>query len=345
MSALIPIAIILVKIVVVISVVMSVVAVMSWVERRGSAFIQDRLGPNRVGWFGLMQPVADGLKFLFKEEIIPAQADKALYLLAPLMIFVPALAMFAVIPFGSSLTLGGRTIDLSIGDSSVAILYVLALSGLSVYGLVLAGYASGSKYPLMGGLRSAAQLIAYELPMAMAVFAVLYQAQTLSLSEIAASQSGTFLGFIPRWYVFPQIIGFLVFFTTALAETNRIPFDLPEADSELVVGYHTEYGSMKFAMFMMGEYTHMTAACALIVVLYFGGWQVPYLALSGNFGGLVSMACFCVKVGFFLWVFVWIRWTLPRFRYDQLMRLCWTVLLPLSFANLALTMLLCRWGS
>jgi len=342
MSDLIPIAIVLVKIAVVISGVMSVVAVMSWVERRGSAFIQDRLGPNRVGPMGLFQPVADGLKFLFKEEIIPAQADKVLYLLAPLMIFIPSLAMFSVIPFGSSLTIAGRTIDLIIGDSDVAILYVLALSGLSVYGLVLAGYASGSKYPLLGGLRSAAQLISYELPMAMAIFAVLYQAQTLSLTGVVASQSGTFLGFIPRWYVFPQIVGFIVFLTTALAETNRIPFDLPEADSELVVGYHTEYGSMKFAIFMMGEYAHMTAACALITILYFGGWQIPYLTLTGNIGGLISVASFCIKTGFFLWVFVWIRWTLPRFRYDQLMRLCWTVLLPLSFANLALTMVLFR---
>ena len=342
MTAFMPLIIVLIKIAVVISAVLTVVAIMSWVERRGSAFIQDRLGPNRVGPMGLFQPVADGLKFLFKEEIIPAQADKVLYMLAPLMIFIPSVAVFAVIPFGSSLTIAGQTIPLIIGDSGVSVLYVLALSGLSVYGLFLAGYASGSKYPLMGGLRSAAQMVSYELPMAMAVFAVLYQAQTLSLTGVVESQSGTFLGFLPRWYVFPQILGFLIFLTTSLAETNRVPFDLPDADAELVVGYHTEYGSMKFAMFMLGEYAHMTAACALIAVFYFGGWQIPYLALSGNIGGLLSVASFCVKTGFFLWVFVWIRWTLPRLRYDQLMRLGWTVLLPLSFLNLALVMVFCR---
>ena len=340
MSALVPFLIILVKIGVVIGGAMGVVAVMSWVERRGSAFIQDRLGPNRVGPMGLFQPVADGLKFLFKEEIIPAQADKVLYLLAPLMIFVPALATFAVIPFGPSLTFGTWTVDLIVADSNVAVLYVLAFSGLSVYGLVLAGYASGSKYPLLGGLRSAGQLISYELPMAMCIFAAVYAAQSLSLQEIVRAQGGLWFGFVPRWYVFPQILGFCIFLTTALAETNRIPFDLPEADSELVVGYHTEYGSMKFAMFMLGEYAHMTAACALITVLYFGGWQVPWISVPGNWGALLGLASFCVKTGFFLWLFVWIRWTLPRFRYDQLMRMGWTVLLPLSFVNLAWTMLL-----
>ena len=340
MSLLLPLLIICVKIAVVIGAVLMAVAVMEWVERRGSAFIQDRLGPNRVGPMGLLQPVADGIKFLIKEGVVPAQADRALYLLAPLMIFIPALSIFAVIPFGTSLTFGKWTVDLILADSNVAVLYVLAFSGLSVYGLVLAGYASGSKYPLLGGLRSAGQLISYELPMAMCLFAVVYAAQSLSLQEITRAQGGLWFGFVPRWYVFPQALGFCIFLVTSLAETNRLPFDLPEADSELVVGYHTEYGSMKFAVFMMGEYLHMMAACALIAVFYFGGWQVPWISVPGNWGALAGLASFCVKTGFFLWLFVWIRWTLPRFRYDQLMRLGWTVLLPLSFVNLAWTMLL-----
>lgn len=338
MSAFLPYIIVLVKIGIVIGGVLTVVAIMTWVERRGSALIQDRLGPNRVGPFGLLQPVADGLKFLFKEEIIPLQADKFIYLLAPIMIFVPALAIFAVIPFGTPFKIFGLEIEPLISDLNFGILYIIALSGISVYGIVLAGFSSGSKYPLIGALRSSAQLISYEIPMSLSILSVLFASETFSLKGIVAAQSGTGYGF-PDWFVFTQFIGFFVFLIAMFAETNRIPFDLPEAEAELVAGYHTEYSSMKFALFFLGEYAHMISASALITVLYFGGSNVPFINLNGNWGAILSFLSFSIKTGFFLWLFVWVRWTLPRFRYDQLMALGWKFLFPLSILNFLITII------
>lgn len=340
MSAWLPFIIILLKISIVIGVILTVVALMTWVERRGSALIQDRLGPNRVGPFGLFQPLADGLKFLFKEEIIPSEADKLIYLLAPIAIFAPALAIFAVIPFGTTFNIFGIKIEPLVSDLNFAILYVIALSGISIYGIVLAGYSSGSKYPLIGSLRASAQLISYEIPMSLSILSVLLASGTFSLKGIISAQIGPLYGFIPKWFIFSQFIGFFVFLITMFAETNRIPFDLPEAEAELVSGYHTEYGSMKFALFFLGEYAHMISASALITVLFLGGWDIPFLNLNGNLGAIASVISFSVKTGFFLWLFVWVRWTLPRFRYDQLMALGWKFLFPLSLVNLIITLIL-----
>ncbi len=337
MSLIASLIIIFLKIAILFGAVLTIVALMTWVERRGSALIQDRLGPNRVGPFGLLQPVADGLKFLFKEEIIPLEADKFIYLISPLLVFVPALAIFAVIPFGTTFKIFGYEIEPLISDLNFGILYIIALSGLSVYGIVLAGFSSGSKYPLIGGLRSAAQLISYEIPMSLSILSVLIAADTFSLKGIISVQIGTSFSILPKWFIFSQFIGFFVFLITMFAETNRIPFDLPEAEAELVSGYHTEYGSMKFALFFLGEYAHMISASALITVLFLGGSDIPFVNLSGNLGAILGIISFSVKVGFFLWLFVWVRWTLPRFRYDQLMALGWKFLFPLSFLNFVLT--------
>jgi NADH-quinone oxidoreductase subunit H len=308
---------------------------MSWVERRGAGLIQDRPGPNRVGPFGLLQPLADSIKFFFKEDIIPSGADKVLYVIAPGIALFSALTTFAVIPYGATLPLAGREIPLIGADVSIGVLYVFALTSLSVYGIVLAGWSSNNKFSLMGGLRSSAQIISYELAMTTAAAGVILSASSFRLTDIVALQSGTWLGFIPRWNVFPQLLGFVVFFISTFAETNRVPFDLPEAEAELVAGYHTEYSSsMKFAMFFMAEYVNMTVASALTVTLFFGGWTLPGFHPHGVFGAIVSILVFTGKTAFFLWVFVWVRWTLPRFRYDQLMRIGWKALLPLALANL-----------
>jgi NADH-quinone oxidoreductase subunit H len=308
---------------------------LSWVERRGAGLIQDRPGPNRVGPFGLLQPLADAMKFFFKEDIIPTNADKLLYILAPAIALFSALTTFAVIPYGASLPVSGREVPLIGANVSIGVLYVFALTSLSVYGIVLAGWSSNNKFSLMGGLRSSAQIISYELAMTTAAAGVILSAGSFRLTDIVATQGGTFLGFLPRWNVLPQFVGFLVFFISAFAETNRIPFDLPEADAELIAGYHTEYSSsMKFAMFFMAEYVNMTVASALTVTLYLGGWGLPGFHPHGVLGGLLSIVIFVAKTAFLLWVFVWVRWTLPRFRYDQLMRIGWKVLLPLALVNL-----------
>jgi NADH-quinone oxidoreductase subunit H len=308
---------------------------LSWVERRGAGLIQDRPGPNRVGPFGLLQPLADAIKFLFKEDIIPSSADKVLYVLAPGIALFSALTTFAVIPYGASLPLAGREIPLIGADVSIGVLYIFALTSLSVYGIVLAGWSSNNKFSLMGGLRSSAQIISYELAMTTAAAGVILSASSFRLTDIVAVQSGTWLGFIPRWNVFPQLLGFVVFFISTFAETNRVPFDLAEADAELVAGYHTEYSSsMKFAMFFMAEYVNMTVASALTVTLFFGGWTLPGFHPHGVLGAILSILVFTGKTAFFLWVFVWVRWTLPRFRYDQLMRIGWKALLPLALVNL-----------
>jgi NADH-quinone oxidoreductase subunit H len=328
--------ILLARILVPLGVLMTVVPVLSWVERRGAALIQDRPGPNRVGPFGLLQPAADALKFLFKEDLIPNTPDKALYVLAPAVALFSALTTFAVIPYGATLPVNGREIPLIGADISIGILYVFALTSLSVYGIVLAGWASNNKFSLMGGIRSGAQIISYELAMTTAAAGVILSTASFRLTDIVSSQAAApWFGFLPRWNVIPQFIGFLVFFISGFAETNRVPFDLPEAEAELIAGYHTEYSSsMKFAMFFMAEYINLTVASALTVTLYFGGWSLPGFHPHGVLGGLLSMLIFAAKTAFFVWVFVWVRWTLPRFRYDQLMRLGWKTLLPLALLNL-----------
>jgi NADH-quinone oxidoreductase subunit H len=327
--------ILLARILIPVVALLTAAGLLSWVERRGAGLIQDRPGPNRVGPFGLLQPLADALKFFFKEDIVPTNADRALYVLAPAIALFSALTTFAVIPYGSPLPVAGREVALIGADVSIGVLYIFALTSLSVYGIVLAGWSSNNKFSLMGGLRSSAQIISYELAMTTAAAAVILSTGSFRLTDIVAAQSGTYLGFLPRWNVFPQLLGFIVFFVSAFAETNRVPFDLPEAEAELVAGYHTEYSSsMKFAMFFMAEYVNMTVASALTVTLFFGGWGLPGFHPHGVGGAILSIVIFTVKTAILLWVFVWVRWTLPRFRYDQLMTLGWKGWLPLALLNL-----------
>ena len=327
--------IILVKVLVVFAGTMLTVLIMIYAERRVSAFIQGRLGPNRVGPQGIFQPLADGIKFLMKEDIIPAGVDKPIFILAPAILLIPALMTFAVIPFGSDITLFGRQIPLQVADVNVGILYILALTSIGVYGIVLAGWSSNSKYSLLGGLRSSAQLISYELAMGLAVVSIILLSGSLKLNDIVGDQQGHFLS----WNIFKQPLAFLIFLVAVYAETNRLPFDLSEAEQELVGGYHTEYSSMKFAMFFMAEYANMITAAALTVTLFFGGWDVPFVneATLGMWGAMLSVTSFILKMGFFLFLFIWVRWTFPRFRYDQLMKLGWKVMLPLALFNIFLT--------
>ena len=328
-------SIICVKVVLVFAITMLTVLIMIYAERRISAFMQGRLGPNRVGPQGLLQPIADGIKFLMKEDVIPAGVDKPVYLLAPAMLLIPALMTFAVIPFGASITLFGRVIPLQVADINVGILYILALTSIGVYGLVLAGWSSNSKYPLIGGLRSSAQLISYELAMGLAIVSIVLLAGSLRLNDIIANQQGYFFS----WNICKQPLAFLIFLIAIYAETNRLPFDLTEAEQELVGGYHTEYSSMKFAMFFMAEYANMITGAALTVTLFFGGWDVPFINESsmGIPGVILSILSFAFKTAFFLFLYIWVRWTFPRFRYDQLMNLGWKVLLPLALINIFIT--------
>ena len=327
--------IILVKVLVVFAGTMLTVLIMIYAERRVSAFIQGRLGPNRVGPQGIFQPLADGIKFLMKEDIIPVGVDKPIFILAPAILLIPALMTFAVIPFGSDITLFGRQIPLQVADVNIGILYVLALTSIGVYGIVLAGWSSNNKYSLLGGLRSSAQLISYELAMGLAVVSIILLSGSLKLNDIVGDQQGHFLS----WNVFKQPLAFLIFLVAVYAETNRLPFDLSEAEQELVGGYHTEYSSMKFAMFFMAEYANMITAAALTVTIFFGGWDVPFVneAALGMWGAMLSVTSFILKMGFFLFLFIWVRWTFPRFRYDQLMKLGWKVMLPLALFNIFVT--------
>jgi NADH-quinone oxidoreductase subunit H len=317
---------------------LQVTPIMSWVERRGGALIQDRRGPNRVGPLGLFQALADAVKFVVKEDVIPTQADRLLYLLAPMLALVPALTMFVVIPFGPDLDIAGRSVTLLVADVDTGVLLLLALASLGVYSLVMAGYSSNNKYSLHGSVRATAQMISYELALTLSVVAVLLPVQSFRLDEVVAYQQGLWFGFLPRFNAFPQAIGCLVFLIAAFAETNRLPFDLPEAESELVAGYHTEYSSMKFALFFMGEYMAMASLSALGVTLFWGGWYLPGLDYSGHWAiaGTLGLAVLTAKVALCLLFFVWVRWSFPRFRFDQLMHLGWKVLLPLSLVNLIL---------
>lgn len=316
----------------------NVAPIMLWVERRAPAFMQDRLGPNRVGPLGFFQGIADAAKFIFKEDIEPATADRGLYLLAPVLALVPCLTTYLVIPFGPDIEVAGRTMASVVIDSDSGIFVFLALASLGVYSPVLAGWASNNKWSLIGAIRASAQMISYELALTLAVVAALVPAGSLHLGRVVDYQIGERLfGFLPAWGVLVQPIGFLVFLVAMFAETNRLPFDLPEAESELVAGYHTEYGSIRFALFFMGEYMAMAVLSALAATLYFGGWSLPgvdLMQLPGVLPALVGFVILTVKVAIFMFLFVWVRWTFPRFRYDQLMRLGWKVLVPLALANL-----------
>ena len=329
-----------VKIVFIILIILTSVSYLVLVERRVSAFIQNRIGPNRVGPAGLFQPVADIVKLFFKEDIVPKAANKFVHSLAPLISLVVAMTTFAVIPFGNSIHLFGRDIKLMIADVNVGILYILALSSLGVYGITLSGWASNNKYSLLGGLRSSAQMISYELSMGLAIIGVLMIAGTLRLDKIVESQAHG------MWYFWRTPISFITFFIASFAETNRLPFDLPEAEPELVGGYHTEYSGMKFGLFFLAEYANMITASAIIVTLYLGGWQIPfvgYLGLPPIAVSLLQIAAFGVKVGIVLLFFIVIRWTIPRFRYDQLMNIGWKVMLPLALVNILITGIALLW--
>ena len=311
------------------------VMAMIWSERRVSGWMQDRLGPNRVGFQGILQPIADGIKFLFKEDLIPDHVDKPLYVLAPAMVLIPAMVTIAVVPFGSSITVLGYEISLQVADINIGILYILAITSLGVYGVVLGAWASNNKYSLLGGLRSSAQMISYELTLGLAIIGILMLASSLHLREIAELQ-----GAYPwHWNFLIHFPAFLAFTTAMFAETNRLPFDLAEAEQELVAGYHTEYSSMKFAIFFMAEYMHMIVGSAVTVTLFLGGWHFFGLEKIGGpvWSGIISFGIFFVKTAIFLFVFIWVRWTLPRFRYDQLMNFGWKFLLPVTLTSIVVT--------
>ena len=304
--------------------------IMVWVERRICALIQDRPGPNRLGPLGLLQPLADALKFIFKEDITPTGVEKPLFLLAPILAVIPALSTFVVIPFGPPIEVQAHAIRLVVADVDSGVLVMLALSSLGVYSLVMAGYSSNNKFSLMGSIRASAQLISYELALTVAVLAVLLPVGSFRLDDVVEYQRSHL------WNVIPQAIGFLVFLIAAFAETNRLPFDLPEAESELVAGFHTEYSAMRFAAFFMAEYINMATLSALGATLYFGGWSLPFVPIPEHWllAALTGFGILAAKIMVFMVFFVWVRWTFPRFRYDQLMRLGWKVLLPLALLNL-----------
>jgi len=327
-----------IKTIVILLILVTAVAYVTLMERKVMAWIQMRVGPNRVGLgkfrlWGLMQPLADGLKMIFKEDIVPLQASHWLYILAPALSLIPALMTFIVIPYGSQITLFDHTIELHVTRMNVGLLYVLALTSVGVYGIVLAGWSSNNKYSLMGGLRSSAQMISYELALGLSIVSVLLYTGTLDLVEIVDAQQG-FHGLAWNIFHYPLLIlVFVIFYIASLAETNRTPFDLPEADSELVAGYHTEYSSMKFVMFQMAEYLHLITASSVSTTLFFGGWNGPFAGRLPLLGPIY----FTAKVLALIFVAMWIRYTVPRLRYDQLMRFGWKVLLPASIVNIIIS--------
>jgi NADH-quinone oxidoreductase subunit H len=384
----------LIKAAVVAFVLMTTLAYLQWIERKVIAHIQLRVGPRRVGPHGLLQPLADVIKLLTKEDLLPSHVNKVFYFLAPFIAVFFALIAISVIPFGTDINIGPVHTYMQLTDLNIGVLFILGLSGMGVYGVALAGWASNNKYALLGGLRSSAQMISYELPMAMAIAAPLLMLNTLSFRQLVDAQGGYMLGFIPRWTVFqgpfPQIVSFLLFLVAAFAETNRVPFDLPEAENELVAGFHTEYSSMKFASFFMAEYANMVTVSCVATLLYLGGWQPLFPAEYGSrfiptiifaLGGLICLYhgmnpvrpfdritlpiagvvflgigaaflipivatiilplfWFAAKAGVILFLYIWVRGTLPRFRYDQLMHFAWTFMFPVAIANLFITGLL-----
>ena len=336
-----------IKMLIVFTIMMIGVALLTLMERKVSAWMQNRHGPNRVGWAGLLQPAADGVKNILKEETLPALANKWLFTVAPALSFIPALLLSAVIPFAAPLpvdfdfTLGplGRFVHhgpmpMVVADLPVGFLFVIAISSLGVYGIALAGWSSNSKYALLGGLRASAQMISYEVAMGLSLIPVLLMSGDVSFSTIIAKQQAGL------WYVMPLFLSFFIFTIAGFAETNRLPFDLPEAESELITGYHTEYSAMKFSFFFIAEYANVVTVCAMITTLFFGGWDIPFTdwdQTGGLLATLLTWLVFFLKVLFWIFVVMWIRWTLPRFRYDQLMALGWKVLMPLALAYIMVT--------
>jgi NADH-quinone oxidoreductase subunit H len=324
-----------IKITAVLGVMLTIVAYTVLVERWVCAWMQDRIGPNRVGPFGLLQPLADFGKLVLKEDVLPHHVHKLYYTLAPAIAMMPALIAIAVIPWGSQLPIAGRTIDCVIANLDIGILFIFAIASLGVYGIVLGGWASNSKYPFLGGVRSSAQMISYEVCLGLSVVPVFMQVGTLNLMKVVEYQAQH------AWLILCQPLSFFIFVVSAFAETNRLPFDFPEAEQELVAGYNTEYSSMKFGMFFMGEYAAMFVQSALMATLFCGGWSLPlapFNAVAQTLGiGLAQIAVFLAKVIFFLFVYVWVRWTVPRFRYDQLMALGWKVFIPLTLLNILIT--------
>ena len=327
----------LIKIACVIGVMLTIVAYTVLAERKICAWMQDRIGPNRVGPFGLLQPLADGLKFAFKEDVLPNHVNKVYFTLAPVISMVPALITIAVVPWGSQLVIPGLAEPVKgvIADLNVGILFVFAIASLGVYGIVLAGWASNSKYPFLGGIRSSAQMISYEVCLGLSVVPVFMQVGSLNLTKVVEYQAQH------TWLALCQPLSCFIFVVSAFAETNRLPFDLPEAEQELVGGYHTEYSSMKFAMFFLGEYAAMFVASALMATLFFGGWSLPFAPFNAPahtlLVGLVHIGIFLAKVCLFLFFYIWVRWTIPRFRYDQLMALGWKVFIPLTLLNILIS--------
>ena len=336
----------LVKVVAAFALLLVVVIVLVWVERKIVADMQNRIGPNRAGPWGILQTVADGLKLLFKESVIPRKVELAVYLAAPVAAMVPAFLIFLVIPIGRPFTIGQTRVTLQVTDLNVALLFVLAMSSLAVYAVVLAGWSSGSKYPLLGGVRATAQMISYEAAMGLALVPVVLLASsqaageagigTMSLSKIVELQQGSFRSFIPGWFVFWLAPSFVIYFIAAIAETNRAPFDLVEAESELVGGYHTEYSGFRFALFYLAEYLNMFNVSALAVTLFFGGWLGPDFGLPSGIAWVMPMLWFFLKTFALIFVFIWLRATLPRLRYDQLMDLGWKRLIPAALVWLML---------
>src|SRR2546430_1673946 len=321
-------------------ILLTAVAYTVWLERKVVGHMQNRWGPTRVGPFGLLQPAADGIKFLFKEDLTPPHVYKPLFIAAPMMAVIFALTSISVIPVGNWITIWDRAIPLQITDVNIGVLLILGVTSMGVYGVALAGWSSNNKYSLLGGLRASAQMVSYEISLGLSLVGVLIMAGSLSLRAIVDAQGGHFWGFIPRWNIFHgQIIDFFVYLMAAYAETNRIPFDLPEAETELVAGYHTEYSAMKFAMFFMAEYANMITVACVATLLFLGGWHGPIFGPK-ILQALLPVFWFVAKVFVFLFIYIWVRGTLPRFRYDQLMAFGWKFLLPLAIANLVVTALI-----
>jgi NADH-quinone oxidoreductase subunit H len=342
-----------IKIVLVAFLLLTGVAYTTWLERKVVGHIQNRWGPTRVGPFGLLQPLADGIKFILKEDMVPDNVHKGLYILAPMLALTMALISIAVIPFGETINIHGTETALQItgvtqpgghpGDINIGLLIILGVTSIGVYGIALAGWSSNSKYSLLGSLRASAQMISYELALGLSLVGVLILAGTFSLRGIVDSQAGAWFWHIPKWYIFPQFIAFFIYLMAAYAETNRIPFDLPEAETELVAGYHTEYSAMKFAMFFMAEYLNMITVSCIATLLFFGGWHGPLFG-PPLLQSLLPILWFALKIFCFMFLYIWIRGTLPRFRYDQLMGFGWKFLLPLAIANIIVTSFIVAWG-
>jgi NADH-quinone oxidoreductase subunit H len=318
------------------AITLGIATYLTYGERKVAAFLQDRIGPNRAGIFGILQPIADAGKMFFKEELIPKNAEKWLFILGPGLAMITACITSAVIPWGSHLELFGRTIQLQVADVDIGILYIMGIVSVGVYGIMIGGWASNNKYSLYGAIRASSQMISYELGMGLALIAVIMMSGSLSLREIVEQQSGW--GGM-QWNIIYQPLGFIIFFTCALAECNRAPFDLPECETELIGGYHTEYSSMKLGFYLFAEYINMFISSAVMACVYFGGYNFPGMHQidSQNLLAVLQIVAIFLKISFFIFVFMWIRWTLPRFRYDQLMHLGWKTMIPLAIVNMLLT--------